>query len=74
MTGCTGEETYQAPEGGDIEVKVSPDSKRLQLLEPFAAWDGKDIEVRPWSDSNALVFLISETGCTATRLRKSNEL
>ena len=40
-----GEETYQAPEGGDIEVKVAPDSKRLQLLEPFAAWDGKDIEV-----------------------------
>jgi len=28
-------------------VTVSPDSKRLQILEPFKAWDGKDLEVRP---------------------------
>ena len=36
---------YQAPseDGSGIEVKVSPDSERLQLLEPFAAWDGKNI-------------------------------
>jgi aconitate hydratase len=35
---------YQAPasDGSDIEVIVKPDSKRLQLLTPFAAWDGKD--------------------------------
>jgi aconitate hydratase len=34
------------PESGaaDIDVDVSPDSDRLQLLAPFAAWDGKDIE------------------------------
>ena len=25
-----------------VEVKVSPTSDRLQLLEPFAAWDGED--------------------------------
>ena len=39
-----GEETYQAPSGGDVEVKVDPNSNRLQLLEPFKPWDGKDIE------------------------------
>ena len=26
----------------DVEVVVDPDSERLQLLEPFPAWDGKD--------------------------------
>ncbi len=36
---------YQAPseDGSDIEVVVAPDSKRLQILTPFKAWDGKDI-------------------------------
>ena len=29
---------------GDVEVVVSPDSDRLQLLEPFAAWDGNDYD------------------------------
>ncbi|MFZ4456171.1 MAG: aconitate hydratase [Bacteroidales bacterium] len=35
---------YLAPaaNGSEIEVKVAGDSARLQLLEPFAAWDGKD--------------------------------
>ena len=43
-----GEETYQAPAGGGSgEVAVDPNSNRLQLLEPFDKWDGKDIEVRP---------------------------
>ena len=41
----TGEETYQAPAPGQVEVNVDPNSSRLQLLEPFKAWDGKDIEV-----------------------------
>ncbi|HZV02368.1 MAG TPA: aconitate hydratase, partial [Planctomycetota bacterium] len=27
-----------------VEVKVSPTSERLQLLEPFPKWDGKDYE------------------------------
>ncbi|KAF8929806.1 Aconitate hydratase mitochondrial, partial [Haplosporangium gracile] len=37
----SGEETYQAPpkEKGDVAVKVSPTSNRLQLLEPFAKWN-----------------------------------
>ncbi|GGF37077.1 aconitate hydratase [Echinicola rosea] len=36
---------YQAPaeDGSGIEVKVNPDSKRLQLLTPFDPWDGKNI-------------------------------
>ena len=37
---------YQAPaeDGSGVEVVVNPDSKRLQLLTPFPAWDGKNIE------------------------------
>ena len=36
---------YIAPseDGSHIEVLVKPDSERLQLLEPFAAWDGHNI-------------------------------
>jgi aconitate hydratase len=37
---------YQAPakDGSGIQVKVAPDSKRLQLLEAFAAWEGTDLK------------------------------
>jgi aconitate hydratase len=37
---------YQAPapDGSGIIVKVDPDSRRLQLLEPFEPWNGKDIK------------------------------
>jgi aconitate hydratase len=37
---------YQAPakDGKNIPVVVKTDSQRLQLLEPFAAWDGKDLK------------------------------
>ncbi len=36
---------YIAPEaeGAQVNINVAPDSQRLQLLQPFAAWDGKDI-------------------------------
>src|SRR5687767_6652701 len=36
---------YQAPaaDGSSIQVVVKPDSQRLQLLEPFAAWEGTDL-------------------------------
>lgn len=36
---------YQAPaeDGSKVQVNVSPESKRLQLLEPFDAWNGKNI-------------------------------
>jgi aconitate hydratase len=35
---------YQAPaeDGSKIQVKVDPSSDRLQLLEPFKPWDGRD--------------------------------
>ncbi|KAK6442878.1 Aconitate hydratase mitochondrial [Oleoguttula sp. CCFEE 5521] len=39
-----GQDTYQAPpeDRAQVNVAVSPTSDRLQLLEPFNAWDGKD--------------------------------
>ncbi|HKK09346.1 MAG TPA: aconitate hydratase, partial [Bacteroidales bacterium] len=33
-----------ANDPNSIEINVSPDSDRLQLLEPFDAWDGKDFK------------------------------
>jgi len=37
---------YQAPaeDGSNVVVNVSPDSNRLQLLEPFAVWEGTDLK------------------------------
>ena len=37
---------YQAPaeDGSGVQVKVSPTSDRLQLLEPFAPWEGTDLK------------------------------
>ena len=37
---------FQAPaaDGSNIQVIVSPDSKRLQLLEPFNSWEGIDLK------------------------------
>ena len=45
----TGQDTFIAPpkDGSSIVVEVSPSSDRLQLLEPFPAWDGKDYENLP---------------------------
>lgn len=36
---------YQAPadDGSKVQVLVRPDSDRLQLLEPFPAWEGTDL-------------------------------
>jgi aconitate hydratase len=36
---------YQAPveDGSAVEINVDPSSKRLQLLTPFAPWDGENI-------------------------------
>ena len=36
---------YQAPaeDGSGVEVKVDPKSARLQLLDPFPAWEGTDL-------------------------------
>ena len=37
---------YQAPaeDGSKVNVQVDPASKRLQLLDPFAAWEGTDLK------------------------------
>ena len=49
-------EGFMRPEGifvapptntDDIEIVIDPNSKRLQRLEPFLAWDGKDFEKLP---------------------------
>ncbi|XP_077284771.1 putative aconitate hydratase, mitochondrial isoform X2 [Arctopsyche grandis] len=40
-----GQDTYEAPpaDGSGVKVNVDPKSQRLQLLEPFKKWDGKDL-------------------------------
>ncbi|XP_058450617.1 probable aconitate hydratase, mitochondrial [Malaya genurostris] len=40
-----GMDTYEAPpsDGTSVRVDVDPKSQRLQLLEPFDTWDGKDL-------------------------------
>ncbi len=44
-----GEDTFLPPpeDNTGVEVKVAPDSDRLQVLEPFPAWDGEDYEDLP---------------------------
>merc|ERR1719186_2045013 len=44
-----GEDLFQPPvaAGGAYDVDVSPTSDRLQLLNPFPVWDGKDIVDMP---------------------------
>jgi aconitate hydratase len=44
-----GEEGYEAPaaDGAGVQVIVRPESERLQLLQPFPRWDGKDFERLP---------------------------
>uniref|UniRef100_A0A8C2F3T4 Aconitate hydratase, mitochondrial n=1 Tax=Cyprinus carpio TaxID=7962 RepID=A0A8C2F3T4_CYPCA len=41
-----GQDTYQHPpaDGSGLRVDVNPQSNRLQLLEPFDKWNGKDLE------------------------------
>jgi aconitate hydratase len=42
---------YEAPpaaaDRSSVTVEVQPDSERLQILEPFSAWDGNDFEKLP---------------------------
>jgi aconitate hydratase len=54
---------YQAPaqDGSSVEVKVATTSDRLQLLDPFAAWEGSDL--------NGLKLLIKVKGkCTTDHI------
>lgn len=55
-----GRDTYQAPpkDRASVQVAVSPQSDRLQILEPFNAWDGKD--------ATDLPILIKAQGKTTT--------
>jgi len=55
-----GQDTYQHPpeDRSQVSVAVSPTSDRLQLLEPFAAWDKKDAKNLP--------ILIKTQGKTTT--------
>jgi len=45
----TADEGFVAPpaDNSAVEVRVSPTSERLQLLEPFPAWDGNDFVDMP---------------------------
>jgi len=54
---------YIAPSGtgSQIDIQIDIDSKRLQLLKPFPAWDGKDL--------NRLPLLIKTKGkCTTDHI------
>ncbi|CCH41493.1 aconitate hydratase 1 [Wickerhamomyces ciferrii] len=55
-----GENTYQAPPADrtQVQVQISPESDRLQVLTPFEAWNGKDAENLP--------ILIKSKGKTTT--------
>lgn len=55
-----GMDTYQAPpaDRSSVNVAVSPESDRLQILQPFNAWDGKDATDMP--------ILIKTQGKTTT--------
>jgi aconitate hydratase len=54
---------YQAPaaDGSHVDVIVAPDSQRLQLLENFPAWDGKNLE-------NARLLIKVKGKCTTDHI------
>jgi len=58
-----GEETFQAPpvDRSGVEVVVHPESDRLQVLEPFAPWDGHDFVELP-------VLLKAQGKCTTDHI------
>jgi aconitate hydratase len=58
-----GEATFQAPpaDGSGVDVVVAPDSERLQLLEAFEPWDGKDYEDMP-------ILLKAQGKCTTDHI------
>lgn len=43
---AVGDAGYQAPsaDGSGVQIIVNPESSRLQLLDPFAAWEGVDLK------------------------------
>ena len=59
---------YQAPaeDGSTVEIKVAIDSERLQLLAPFADWDGTNIE-------NARVLIKAKGKCTTDHISMAGQ-
>ncbi|WIA23227.1 hypothetical protein OEZ85_000001 [Tetradesmus obliquus] len=60
-----GMDTYQAPpepaSRSRVQVDVAPSSNRLQLLEPFKAWDGADI-------TDAAILIKAKGKCTTDHI------
>jgi len=58
-----GQDTYQAPpaDRSQANIKVDPASTRLQLLQPFPKWDGKDV-------TNAPVLIKVKGKCTTDHI------
>ena len=52
---------YVAPTGKDAKVVINPGSNRLQVLKPFAAWDGKELIEMP-------LLLKAEGKCTTDHI------
>lgn len=52
---------YVAPTGRNTEVLINPESNRLQILQPFAAWDGYDLIEMP-------LLLKAEGKCTTDHI------
>lgn len=50
-----------AEDGSGVEVKVNPESNRLQLLAPFSPWDGKDF-------TDMAVLLKAKGKCTTDHI------
>ena len=50
-----------AEDGSSVEIKVAPDSERLQLLTPFAPWDGNDL-------TDMYVLLKAKGKCTTDHI------
>ena len=58
-----GADVYVPPveDGDEVEMTVASDSNRLELLEPFSPWDGKDFEEVP-------VLLKAQGKCTTDHI------
>ncbi|MBT3646433.1 MAG: aconitate hydratase [Cryomorphaceae bacterium] len=48
-------------DGSHIQIKINPDSKRLQVLEPFTPWDGENI-------NNARLLIKAHGKCTTDHI------
>ena len=66
-------DTYQAPTNKG-EVNVSPSSDRLQLLEPFTAWDGNDLEDMKVLIKVCALLFAREVNCVLVILSSSTAM